>query len=73
MGPEAGWGPARRGRCPGLVGGGFYPDPAVSTDGGRVTVPKQFIEENRLVFIDVKLKEPTEELVYQGRTIPLSL
>jgi len=61
------------GNYPGLVEGVFYQDPAVSADGGGVAVPKVFVEENRLVFIDVKLEEPTTELVYQGRTIPLSL
>jgi uncharacterized membrane protein len=61
------------GNYPGLIEGVFYLEPVVSTDGGKVTVPKEFVESNKLVFLDLKLEEPTEELVYQNRKIPLSL
>jgi len=61
------------GNYPGLVEGVFYSEPVISVDGGKVTVPKEFLESNKLVFLDVKLEEPTDELVYQNRKIPLSM
>ncbi len=56
---------------PKLVEGVFYTTPTVSEDGIRVSIHNSFVEENKLVYIDIRLEEPLEEFVYQGRTIPL--
>jgi hypothetical protein len=38
---------------------------------GSISIPADFLEENKLVFFDLKLEEPTVELTYLGRVIPL--
>jgi hypothetical protein len=57
---------------PDLVSGVFYDTPIVSADTGRVTVPEEVVSENKLVFIDVKLDQVTNEFTYLGRKIILS-
>jgi hypothetical protein len=54
------------------VSGVFYNTPIVSVDTGRVTVPEDFVSENKLVFVDVKLDQLTNEFTYLGRKIILS-
>jgi hypothetical protein len=56
---------------PKFVEGVFYATPTVSEDGTSVSIQNSFVEENKLVYVDVRLEEPLEELVYLGRTIPL--
>lgn len=58
-------------KYPKFVEGVFYTTPTVSEDGTSVSIPKGFVKENKLVYLDVKLEDPLEELVYRGRTIPL--
>jgi uncharacterized membrane protein len=50
-----------------------YSSPVVSSDGGSVTVPKDFVEDNKLVYVDLKLETPVEEFVYMKRRIPLAM
>jgi hypothetical protein len=57
---------------PNLVSGIFYDSPMVSAETGKVTVPKEIVESNKLVFVDVKLENVTEEFTYLGRKIILS-
>ncbi|MFC1803557.1 Fe-S-containing protein [Thermoproteota archaeon] len=57
---------------PDLVSGVFYDSPIVSADTGRVTVPEVVVSENKLVFVDVKLDQVTNEFTYLGRKIILS-
>lgn len=57
---------------PSLVSGVFYDTPMVSVDTGKVTVPQEIVENNKLVFADVKLENATEEFTYLGRKIILS-
>ncbi|MCW4049587.1 MAG: DUF2318 domain-containing protein [Candidatus Bathyarchaeota archaeon] len=57
---------------PNYIEGIMYTAPVVSADGGKVSIPAEFMEDNKLVFLDLELEEPTDELVYQGRTIPLA-
>ena len=49
-----------------------YMLPSVSADGNKVTVPSSYVNSSKLVFVDLKLKTPTETLQYQGRTVPLA-
>lgn len=58
---------------PSLVEGTFYTDPALTEEGTKVSVPYDFVNKNRLIFLDVPLGSPMKELEYQGRQIPLSL
>jgi hypothetical protein len=48
-----------------------YTAPTLSSDGNKVTIPSSFVNSSKLVFVDLKLKTPTETLSYQGREIPL--
>ena len=57
---------------PSIVSGVFYETPVVSADTGKVTVPEEAIENNKLVFVDVKLENTTDEFTYLGRRIILS-
>jgi hypothetical protein len=56
---------------PKYVEGVFYRTPTVSDDGHSVSIHSSFVEEHKLVYVDVRLEKPLKELVYQGRTIPL--
>ncbi len=55
------------------VAGITYTDATVSSDGSRVSLPYSFANSSKLVFIDLKLQEPTSEVTFQGRSIPLAL
>lgn len=53
--------------------GSFYSSPTISPDGTKVYVPLSFVEEQRLVFLDLRIENKLNEIAYKGRTIPLSL
>ena len=57
---------------PSIVSGVFYEAPQVSADTGKVVVPEEVIENNKLIFVDVKLENATDEFTYLGRRILLS-
>lgn len=57
---------------PSQVSGTFYGDAVVSPETGRVTVPKEVVAENKLVFVDIKLDAPVESFTYLGREIILT-
>jgi len=61
------------GNYPKYIEGAMFPTPVVSADGDKVTVPEEFVESNKLVYIDLKLEEPLDELQYQGRRIPINM
>jgi len=50
----------------------YYTSSTLSSDGNKVTLPSSYVNSSKLVFVDLKLKTPTEILPYQGREIPLS-
>jgi hypothetical protein len=58
---------------PSNVEGRGYLNPVVSSDGSKVTVPEEFVKNNKLVYLDLKLEAPVEEFVYLNRNIPLSM
>ena len=45
---------------------------SVSQDNSKVTVPLSEVNSSKLVFVDLKLSTPKQELAYQGRTVPLA-
>jgi len=49
-----------------------FSNPTVTADGVKASIPKSYVDENKLVFVDLKLAQKTDTLEYQGRTIPLS-
>ena len=51
----------------------FYTNPNVTSGGTKAAISSDFVEANKLVFVDLKLEQKTDTLEYQGRTIPLSL
>lgn len=57
---------------PSMVSGVFYDAPIVSAESGKVTVPEEVLENNKMVFVDVKLEDTTEEFTYLGRKILLN-
>ena len=68
------WGISQLGASgyPVVVKGVFYDQAVVSNETGKVTVPTEVVENNKLVFVDVKLANPTGEFTYLGRNIILS-
>ena len=66
-------GPSNSGQSqyPNNVAGTFYSNPTVTSDGTKATIPYSFADEKKLEFLDLKLQNPTSEIVYKGRTIPL--
>jgi len=55
------------------LSGIFYSSPTVTSEGTKVSVPYSFVDENKLVFLDLKLDSQAPELTYEGRAIPLFL
>lgn len=53
--------------------GSFYSSPTISPDGTKVYVPLSFVEEQRLVFLDLRIENRLNEITYNSRIIPLSL
>jgi hypothetical protein len=51
--------------------GVFYTDSTLAEDGTKIQFPFDFLEENKLVFIDLELSDSQLELEYNGRIIPL--
>ena len=51
----------------------FYSNPTITSGGTKVALPLSFVNDSKLVFVDLKLAQQTDTLEYQGRTIPLSL
>ena len=49
-----------------------FSSPTVTADGAKASIPKSYVDENKLVFVDLKLAQKTDTLEYQGRTIPLA-
>src|SRR3972149_10414040 len=49
-----------------------FSNPTVTADGAKALIPKSYVDENKLVFVDLKLAQKTDTLEYQGRTIPLA-
>lgn len=68
------WGINQLGKSdyPSLVSGVFYDTPIVSEETGKVTVPQDVLDANKMVFVDVKLENATQEFTYLGRKIILS-
>ena len=56
---------------PKLVSGVFYDSVTVTADG-KVSVPQEVLDNSKLVFVDVKLENATDEFNYLGRRIILS-
>ncbi len=61
------------GSYPSLVEADLYTGHELTADGNSVAIPADYLDEKKLVFLDVKLEQPTEELLYLSRRIPLSL
>jgi len=59
-------------RYPVYVEGVFYDSPTISPSG-TVKLSEEFVKENKLVYVDVRLEDAVEEFRYLGRTIPLDL
>jgi hypothetical protein len=57
---------------PDEITGVFYNNPEVSSETGRVTVPEDVVEMNRLTFVDIKLNNRTDIFTYLGREIDLT-
>jgi len=55
---------------PVVVRGTFYEEPV--NRGSKVILPLRFVEEKRLVFVDVKLASKADKLVYEGETFPFT-
>ena len=53
--------------------GVFYNSSTVSEGGAKVSIPKDFVVKNKLVFTDVELQTPMKLLQYQGQNVSLSL
>jgi hypothetical protein len=52
------------------LAGVIYNSPVLSAN--TVSIPIDTMKTNKLVFVDIKLDTPQQELSYKGRTIPLA-
>jgi len=52
---------------------GIFYNPTITGGGTKIQLPYSFIKDKKIVFVDVKLTNETNELQYQGRIIPLNL
>jgi hypothetical protein len=68
------WGSTQLGGSsyPPEVAGYFYEGATYSPETGRVTVPEELVEQNKMVFVDLKLENPVDEFTYIGREIILT-
>lgn len=57
---------------PDQITGVFYDNAVISSETGRVTVPEDVVEMNKLTFVDIKLANRTETFTYIGREIDLT-
>ena len=62
-----------QGQYPQTVAAVFYTNPTTKMNGTIASFPYEFAGARKLVFLDLKLKNPTNELSYQGHSIPLEL
>jgi len=53
--------------------GVFYNNPTITGGGTKIQLPYTFVEDKKIVFVDLALSSSRYELEYQGRTIPLNL
>jgi hypothetical protein len=58
---------------PQTVAGKFYSGSTLSSDRTKANLPTTIVQSNKLTFVDLALESQTDEITYQGRTIPLSL
>jgi len=58
---------------PQTVAGIFYSTPTITSGGTKASLPYNFVDTKKLVFLDLKLETQANEITYQSRTIPLSL
>lgn len=49
----------------------FYSTPTLSTKESKLSLPLDYVNTNKLVFVDLKLETSTNILTYQDRDIPL--
>lgn len=56
---------------PQTAAGIFFSNPVVASNGTKVSIPSGFVDDNKLVFLDLKLESQASTLRYEGRTIPL--
>jgi len=54
-----------------IVKGVFYNEPSI--EGTKVYFPYDFLNDNKLVFIDVKLRDKVSSVSFQNRVIPLGI
>jgi len=68
------WGLSQMGgnNYPEQITGMFYENAEVSSETGRVTVPEDVVEMNKLTFVDIELDTRTENFTYMGREIDLT-
>jgi len=68
------WGMSQLGGTdyPAEIAGVFFDKAVVSPESGRVTVPEDVVEMNKLTFVDIKLDNRTEAFTYIGREIDLT-
>ena len=55
------------------VRGVFYNSSTLTEGGTKVSIPYDFVDKNKLVFIDIGLSNPMKMLQYQGQNVSLSL
>jgi len=53
--------------------GVFYNNPTITGGGTKIQLPSTFVEDKKIVFVDLALSSSRYDLEYQGRTIPLNL
>lgn len=53
--------------------GVFYNNPTITEGGTKIQLPYTFVEDKKIVFVDLALSSSRYDLEYQGRTIPLNL
>jgi len=61
---------SNKGSYPANLAGVFYSSPTISSN--KVSVPSETLKSEKLVFMDIKLDTPQQQLTYKGRVIPLS-
>ena len=52
------------------IAGVLYNSPIIALN--KVSLPTETLKTNKLVFMDIKLDTPQQQLTYKGRVIPLS-
>lgn len=57
---------------PSQTTGVFYNNPTVADNNTRVQIPFSYVEDKKIVFLDLGISERTTNIVYKSRDIPLS-